>query len=56
MECLQIGLEYQKQVEEARGQFVQPPVLMAAYNCSTPEDFLLETVKKIRSRYIDFGI
>ncbi|CAH0719479.1 unnamed protein product, partial [Brenthis ino] len=53
MECLQIGLEYQKQVEEARGQFVQPPVLMAAYNCTTPEDFLLETIKKIRSSELE---
>ncbi|KAL0892901.1 hypothetical protein ABMA27_014581 [Loxostege sticticalis] len=49
LECLSVGAEYRREVEEARGQPVQPPLLMAAYNCATEEDFLAETVKKIRS-------
>jgi hypothetical protein len=51
MECLSIGAEYKRELKEARGQYVQPPLLMAAYNCTTSEDFLAETIKKIRSRY-----
>ncbi|CAH2268985.1 WD repeat-containing protein 3 [Pararge aegeria] len=53
IECLSMGAEYQKEVSEARGQFVQPPILMAAYNCNTAEDFLFETVKKIRSSELE---
>ncbi|XP_047517729.1 WD repeat-containing protein 3 isoform X2 [Pieris napi] len=49
LECLSVGAEYASQVAEAKGAPVQPPVLMAAYNCSTAEDFLLATVRKIRS-------
>lgn len=50
MECLSVGAEYKRELAEARGQSVQPPILMVAYNCTTPEDFFVETVKKIRSR------
>lgn len=49
VECLSVGAEYKREMAEARGQHVQPPLLMAAYNCATPEDFFVETVKKIRS-------
>ncbi|XP_049869010.1 WD repeat-containing protein 3 [Pectinophora gossypiella] len=49
MECLSVGAEYKTQLAEARGQPVQVPVLMAAYNCATPEDFLVETIARIRS-------
>ncbi|KAL4709936.1 hypothetical protein ACJJTC_003899 [Scirpophaga incertulas] len=49
MECLSVGAEYQREVDEARGHPVQPPLLMVAYNSTTPEDFLVETVKRIRS-------
>ncbi|XP_063380807.1 WD repeat-containing protein 3 [Cydia fagiglandana] len=49
MECLSIGAAYKKERSEARGQPVQPPLLMAAYNCDNEEDFLLETLKKIRA-------
>ncbi|RVE44463.1 hypothetical protein evm_010867 [Chilo suppressalis] len=49
MECLSVGAEYKRELKEARGKYVQPPLLMAAYNCTTAEDFLLETIKKIRS-------
>ncbi|KAI8435791.1 hypothetical protein MSG28_004019 [Choristoneura fumiferana] len=48
-ECLQICVEYKKEREEARGQPVAPPLLMAAYNCSSEEDFLLETLRRIRA-------
>lgn len=50
MECLSVSAEYNRELSEARGQFVQPPLLMAAYNCTTTEDFFVETIKKIRSR------
>lgn len=49
MECLSVGAEYKRELSEARGQFVQPPLLMAAFNCTTPEDFFVETVKRVRS-------
>ncbi|CAG9786267.1 unnamed protein product [Diatraea saccharalis] len=49
MECISVSTEYTRELKEARGQYVQPPILMAAYNCTTTDDFLLETLKKIRS-------
>ncbi|PZC82993.1 hypothetical protein B5X24_HaOG208860 [Helicoverpa armigera] len=49
MECLSVGAEYKRELAEARGQFVQPPLLMAAYNCTTPENFLVEIIKRIRA-------
>ncbi|KAI5651749.1 hypothetical protein NE865_00086 [Phthorimaea operculella] len=50
MECLSVGAEYKQQLAEARGQPVQVPVLMTAYNAASAEDFLLETVARIRAR------
>ncbi|XP_045497720.1 WD repeat-containing protein 3 [Colias croceus] len=52
LECLSIGAEFQREVNATRAP-VQPPVLMAAYNCNTAEDFLLETVRRIRSSDIE---
>lgn len=52
MECLSVGAEYRRELGEARGAAVPVPLLMAAYSCATPEDFLVETVKRIRSRYV----
>ncbi|CAK1547083.1 unnamed protein product [Leptosia nina] len=49
LECLTVGAEYTAEVTAARGAPVQPPVLMVAYNCTNAEDFLLETIRKIRS-------
>ncbi|XP_026753064.3 WD repeat-containing protein 3 [Galleria mellonella] len=49
MECLSVGAEYKREVKEARGHPVPPPLLMTAYGCSTPEDFFVETIKRIRS-------
>ncbi|XP_048482830.1 WD repeat-containing protein 3 [Plutella xylostella] len=49
MECLEVGAEYRKELAEARGQTVAPPLLMAAFGAASPEDFLMETVKRIRS-------
>ncbi|XP_041978647.1 WD repeat-containing protein 3 [Aricia agestis] len=48
IECLSVGSEYTRECKESRGP-VQPPLLMAAYNCSTAEDFFVETIKRIRS-------
>ncbi|KPJ08224.1 WD repeat-containing protein 3 [Papilio machaon] len=49
LECLSVGAEYEREMTAARGQQVPVPLLMAAYNCTTAEDFLLETLRKIRS-------
>ncbi|KAJ2945917.1 hypothetical protein O0L34_g4833 [Tuta absoluta] len=49
MECLSVGAEYKQQLAEARGQPVQAPVLMTAYNAASAEEFLLETVARIRA-------
>ncbi|CAG5038571.1 unnamed protein product [Parnassius apollo] len=52
-ECLSVCAENKRQVAEARGQPVQPPLLMAAYNCSSADDFFLEILKKIRSSELE---
>ncbi|XP_068631733.1 WD repeat-containing protein 3 [Battus philenor] len=49
LECLTVCAEYEKELAEARGQSVQPPLLMTAYNCTTAEDLLLEILKRTRS-------
>lgn len=56
MECLSVGAEYKREVVEARGQPVQAPLLMAAFNCSTSEEFFAETVTRIRSRWAELSI
>ncbi|CAG5031848.1 unnamed protein product [Parnassius apollo] len=53
LECLSVGAEYERQVAGAGGQPVQPPLLMAAYSCSSAEDFFLEILKKIRSSELE---
>ncbi|KAG6445882.1 WD repeat-containing protein 3 [Manduca sexta] len=53
MECLQVGAEYKRELAEARGRAVQPPLLMAAYNCTTPEDFFVEVIKRVRSSELE---
>ncbi|CAH2106551.1 unnamed protein product [Euphydryas editha] len=37
----------------AAGRGAPPPALMVAYGCDTPEDFLLETVRRIRSSELE---
>ncbi|KAG5891080.1 hypothetical protein JTB14_028283 [Gonioctena quinquepunctata] len=58
LECLEICEKYKEQLAEhealqaASSQTLPipvPPPLMLAFNCSTPDDFLLETIKRIRS-------
>ncbi|XP_072932107.1 WD repeat-containing protein 3 [Epargyreus clarus] len=49
MECLSVGAEFAREAAAARGEAVAPPLLMAAFGCNTPEDFLLETLRRIRS-------
>ncbi|CAG9584478.1 unnamed protein product [Danaus chrysippus] len=53
VECLSVCAEYDQLVVEARGQPVAPPVLMAAYNCNNSEDFLLETICRIRASELE---
>lgn len=60
LECLEVSAAYQIELDECEllqqktGKFVpipQPPPLMLAYNVNTPQEFLLDTIKRIRSRY-----
>nr|XP_026488456.1 WD repeat-containing protein 3 [Vanessa tameamea] len=48
VECLSLCAEH-----DANGPGAPPPALMAAYGCTTSEDFLLETVKRIRSSELE---
>lgn len=33
-----------------------PPLLMQAFNVTTPDDFLLETIRRIRPRYVHSAV
>jgi hypothetical protein len=63
LECLEICREFRAKLEE-HSELVkaaskkenappppQPPALMAAYQAVTPDDFLIEILQRIRSRY-----
>ncbi|GBP40536.1 WD repeat-containing protein 3 [Eumeta japonica] len=49
LECLQACAEYEEKKNEGRGKVTQLPLLMTAYNCTEPSEFLLDTFKRIRS-------
>lgn len=52
MECLKLCTEYRAEVEEYQAAGRKPPqvpLLMTAYNCNNPDDYLLEMVKRIRA-------
>lgn len=53
LECLEVGGEYRTLLEEAkRGGKPAPPVppIMAAFNASTPDEYLLQVLLRIRAR------
>ncbi|XP_012143534.1 WD repeat-containing protein 3 isoform X2 [Megachile rotundata] len=54
MECLEVSEEYNEQLLKAAalGINTTPPVplQMQAYNCTTTDDYFLETIKRIRAR------
>lgn len=51
LECLEITKAYDEELSKVANTNVVPalPLLMQAYNCKTSEDFLLETVKRVRA-------
>ncbi|XP_050315636.1 WD repeat-containing protein 3 [Anthonomus grandis grandis] len=65
LECLEINEKYQEQLAEfdalqaASTQALvppAPPLLMQALNVATPQDFLLETIKRIRASDLEEGL
>ena len=51
LECLDVSREYNEQLSKAIADKTPPiPLQMQAYNCTNTEDYLLETVKRIRGR------
>ena len=51
LECLDVSKEYNEQLSKAIAGITPPiPLQMEAYNCTNTEDYLLETVKRIRGR------
>ncbi|XP_046466507.1 WD repeat-containing protein 3 [Neodiprion pinetum] len=55
LECLEVSKQYEEQLAEVVPANPLPPVppLMQAYSCSTTEDFLLETVKRVRASELE---
>lgn len=52
LECLEISNQYEAELSKADSADKAPPLplLMQAYNCTSTEDFLLETFKRVRAR------
>lgn len=52
LECLEVSKQYETELSIAVLNDKAPPLplLMQAYNCTSTEDFLLETFKRIRAR------
>ncbi|KAG7200923.1 hypothetical protein KM043_003284 [Ampulex compressa] len=53
LECLEISKTYKEQLSGNDSSVVAIPLLMQAYNCTTIEDFLLETVKRVRASELE---
>lgn len=65
MECLEVNEKYREQLAEydalqaASSQTLAPPappLLMQAFNVTTPNDFLLETIRRIRPSDLEEGL
>ncbi|KAH1004388.1 hypothetical protein HUJ04_004145 [Dendroctonus ponderosae] len=65
LECLEVSEKYQEELDEhaalqAGSSKPLPvpaiPLLMQAFNVKTPEDFLLETIKRIRASDLEEGL
>ncbi|XP_076762972.1 WD repeat-containing protein 3 [Xylocopa sonorina] len=48
LECLEVSKEYNEQLFKAADKTLAVPLQMQAYNCTTTQDYLLETVRRIR--------
>ncbi|KAL1518271.1 hypothetical protein ABEB36_001916 [Hypothenemus hampei] len=55
LECLEVNEIYRRQLTDGTTQ-PTPPLLMQAFNVSTPEDFLLETIRRIRPSDLEEGL
>lgn len=54
LECLNVIKEYKDSVLENSNKGTEKPplpIIMTAFNVKTPDDYLLEIIKRIRSRY-----
>ncbi|XP_076248996.1 WD repeat-containing protein 3 isoform X2 [Calliopsis andreniformis] len=52
LECLEVSKAYNEQLSKASSSNIIAaiPLQMQAYNCTTTEDYFLETIKRIRAR------
>ncbi|XP_031826213.1 WD repeat-containing protein 3 [Nomia melanderi] len=54
LECLEISKTYIEQLKESDSKTASAlPLQMQAYNCTTVEDYLLETIKRVRASELD---
>ncbi|KAL0112869.1 hypothetical protein PUN28_012250 [Cardiocondyla obscurior] len=53
LECLEICTQYEAELNKVTDKAPALPILMQAYNCTTTEDFLLETFKRVRASELE---
>ncbi|XP_072756737.1 WD repeat-containing protein 3 [Anoplolepis gracilipes] len=54
LECLEVSKQYEAELSTAVSNDKPPlPLLMQAYNCTSTEDFLLETFKRVRASELE---
>ncbi|GAB1867885.1 WD repeat-containing protein 3 [Camponotus japonicus] len=55
LECLEVSKQYEAELSTAVSDDKAPslPLLMQAYNCTSTEDFLLETFKRVRASELE---
>ncbi|XP_011643743.1 WD repeat-containing protein 3 isoform X1 [Pogonomyrmex barbatus] len=53
LECLEISNQYEMELSKGTEQAPPLPLLMQAYNCTSTEEFLLETFKRIRASELE---
>jgi len=57
LECLNVIKEYKDNLLESENKGVDKPtlpIIMTAFNVKTTDDYLLEIIKRIRSRQVKF--
>lgn len=54
LECLEVGGEYRAAELESKKNDRKPPpppAIMAAFNCTSADDYLLEVISRIKARF-----
>ncbi|XP_020288110.1 WD repeat-containing protein 3 [Pseudomyrmex gracilis] len=53
LECLEVSKQFETELSKSEGKTPVLPLLMQAYNCTTTQDFLLETFKRVRTSELE---